>query len=262
MLKKAVAVALVILFLAKGAMAAHPLITDDTGTQGRGGMLVELNGEVSRDRETGAGLASHDQSESLASIVSVGLTDRADVVLSIPWSRSRVWEDGGATIRTSGFGDLGLEVKWRLLEQAGFSCAIKPALTMPTGDEREGLGSGWVSYGTTLIATQEFAPFFMHVNAGYSHREFRLAADRAANRADVWQFSTAVGAEVAKGLTLVANVGAESSSGRDSRVWPAFILGGIIWSVLENLDLDVGVKGGLNAPASDLALMAGLSLKF
>ena len=35
------------------AHAAHPLITDDSGTQGTGGFLFELNGEYARYEETG-----------------------------------------------------------------------------------------------------------------------------------------------------------------------------------------------------------------
>lgn len=251
-----------VILLATGALASHPLITDDAGTQGRGGMSLELNGEASRDRRLLAGVTTRDRSENLNMIFTAGFTESADVVLSLPWSRSRTWDDGVMSAKAGGIGDLGLEVKWRLLQLGGFSCAIKPTLSLPTGDVAEGLGAGRVSYGTTLIATQEFAPFFVHVNAGYSRREFRRADDRDAHRADVLQFSTAVGAEAAKGVTLVANVGVESSGERASRTWPAFILGGIIWSALENLDLDIGVKGGLSEPATDLALLAGMTLKF
>ena len=36
--------------------AAHPLITDDTGTQGKGRFQLELNGEYSFDKGSEAGL--------------------------------------------------------------------------------------------------------------------------------------------------------------------------------------------------------------
>lgn len=35
--------------------AAHPLITDDTGTQGAGKVQIEANGEYGSDRETALG---------------------------------------------------------------------------------------------------------------------------------------------------------------------------------------------------------------
>jgi hypothetical protein len=37
------------------AFAAHPLITDDAGTQGKGKFQIELNGEFTYDKEIGLG---------------------------------------------------------------------------------------------------------------------------------------------------------------------------------------------------------------
>ena len=38
--------------------------------------------------------------------------------------------------------------------------------------------------------------------------------------------------------------------------------GGIIYSLRENMDLDFGVKAGLNDPAPDLVFLAGMSVHF
>jgi hypothetical protein len=43
---------------------------------------------------------------------------------------------------------------------------------------------------------------------------------------------------------------------------PAFVLGGLIYSVSENLDVDFGVKGGLNKPEADYSVLAGLAWRF
>ena len=40
------------------------------------------------------------------------------------------------------------------------------------------------------------------------------------------------------------------------------ILGGLIYSVSENFDLDFGVKFGLNKPETDFAILAGIALRF
>jgi hypothetical protein len=42
----------------------------------------------------------------------------------------------------------------------------------------------------------------------------------------------------------------------------AFVLGGLIYSLSENLDLDLGVKGGLTHTETDIAIMAGLAWRF
>jgi hypothetical protein len=60
----------------------------------------------------------------------------------------------------------------------------------------------------------------------------------------------------------VAEVVTSENGFNASRTWPAFVTGGGIYSITENLDLSLGAKGGLNAPATDIALLAGLTCRF
>ena len=68
--------------------------------------------------------------------------------------------------------------------------------------------------------------------------------------------------DIAEGLTVVGNVGMETNEDKSSGKDPAFILGGIIYSVSENFDIDAGVKAGLNEPATDIAYLAGIAVRF
>ena len=43
----------------------------------------------------------------------------------------------------------------------------------------------------------------------------------------------------------------ERNPDKTSNTHPAFILGGLIYSILESIAIDVGVKGGLNKPETD-----------
>lgn len=43
---------------------------------------------------------------------------------------------------------------------------------------------------------------------------------------------------------------------------PAYILGGLIWSVRENLDIGLGIKGGFTKPAADVAIHGGITWRF
>jgi hypothetical protein len=244
------------------AFAAHPLVTDDTGTQGKGKMQLEVTGEMNRDREVFDKVETREQGAEMAATFSVGLANNVDLVIGAPWDWSRIKEDGALTANENGIGDLTLELKWRFFGYDGFSLAVKPGVTFPTGSENKGLGNGKVSYGVTMIASQELAPFTIHLNAAYTHNEFKLDIDKETNRSDIWHASAAATCEVVKDLQLVANVGMESNGDRGSHRWPAFILGGAIYSVTENLDLDLGVKGGLNASEPDLSLLAGVAWRF
>ena len=43
---------------------------------------------------------------------------------------------------------------------------------------------------------------------------------------------------------------------------PAYILGGFIYSVKENFDIGIGVKGGLTKPETDISVRGGITWRF
>lgn len=238
--------------------AAHPLVTDDTGTQGEHARQLELTTEALHDRPAPGDL---DVAGAAAATLSLGVGEAVDLVIGLPvtWSRSRA---GGAVTEAAGPADGTLELKWRFLEVGGFSAAAKPGLTLATGDARRGLGAGAPGYGLTLIATQALGPLSLHVNAGWRRQEHALAEDAAATRHETWHASAAVAAGVTERLQVVANVGAESPGERGATTWPAFALLGAVWSVTGALDLDLGVRAALNAADTDLLALAGAAYRF
>lgn len=259
---RVVTVIAVVLMAAGTVFAAHPLITDDTGTQGRGKFQVELNGEYGHDSERELDVRSRESSGSLETVFSAGLVDSVDLVLTIPYEWSRVKENDLVSADTDGLGDVSLELKWRFFEKSGFSLAVKPAVSFPSGNTDKGLGSGKVGYGVTLIATQELDPFAVHLNLAYSHTPFKLEEDKESNRRDIWHASLAGTAEVTEGLHLVTNVGLETNPDKTSNTPPVFCIAGAVYSVTEWLDVDLGVKVGLTKPETDVSMLAGLAVRF
>ncbi|HPX82630.1 MAG TPA: transporter, partial [Syntrophales bacterium] len=79
---------------------------------------------------------------------------------------------------------------------------------------------------------------------------------------DIWSASFATELQVAKRVRLVANVGMERNSDVESDTHPAFSLGGVIYSLTENIDIDAGVKWGINGPEPDISFLAGLAFRF
>ncbi len=244
------------------AFAAHPLITDDTGTQGKGKFQVEVNSEFNYDREKEEGVTTKETGGEVAAILSYGIVDNLDIVLGIPYQWFRVKEDGDVTFKEDGISDMSLELKWRFYEKDGLSLALKPGFTLPTGNEKKGLGNGRPSYGLTFITTKEVGPWAFHFNLGYMRNEYKLREDKEANRKDIWHVSLASEVEVVKNLKLVGNIGIERNPEKASSKHPAFILGGVIYSISENLDIDFGVKGGLNKPETDFTILAGIAFRF
>lgn len=65
------------------------------------------------------------------------------------------------------------------------------------------------------------------------------------------------------GLSFAVKPGITFPTGnKSSNTAPAFILGGLIYSIFEDLDIDLGLKVGLNKPETDYSIVAGVALRF
>ncbi|MBI5212107.1 MAG: transporter [Nitrospirae bacterium] len=270
MFKRILAIVVVLLW-SGSAFAAHPLISDDTGTQGKGKFQIEVNSEFTYEKEQQYNTdeekweTKKETGGELATILSYGVTDNVDVVLGLPyrWKKARI--NGVVTTdpteQGDGISDMSLEVKWRFYEKDGVSFAVKPGITLPNGNENKGLGNGKLSYGVMFIATKERKPWALHLNLGYTHNEYKLQTDKNAKRNNIWHTSLAAEVEIMNDLKVVGNIGMERNPDRTSNTHPAFILVGLIYSIFENVAVDFGIKGGLNKPETDLTFLAGITFR-
>jgi len=252
----AIRLVLVIMLAAAPAFAGHPLVTDDTGTQGKGHYELEFSGEFERDDTEGA----RTEVTTIAGSFAAGVTETIDLVLGVPYQDGRLIEDtddGHEKTTEDGFSDISLELKWRFFERNGLSFAVKPGVTFPTGDRGKGLGGGRMTYSMYLISTLEAGPACFHMNAGYIQNE-----NKNDERKELWHASLAAEYPVMEKLTLVANVGVDRNPDTASQTNPGFILGGVVYSLSDAVDIDFGVKGGLNDVAADYSLLAGLTMRF
>lgn len=242
--------------------AAHPLITDDTGTQGKGKFQLEANSEFNYDKErqysedAGDWITVKEAGGEVATVLSYGMADNIDIVLGLPYQWKKTREDDNVTSDEDGVSDISFEVKWRFYENKGLGFALKPGITLPTGDDEKGLGAGRVTYSMFFITTKEIELWAFHLNLGYIKNE-----NKVDERRDIWHASLAGEAEIVKNLKTVANIGMEKNTDKASSTDPAFILGGVIYSINENFDIDFGIKAGLNNPEFDSSILAGITLR-
>ncbi len=248
----AVVVGVFTLLVSVSAYAAHPLITDDTGTQGKGKFQLEVNGAYSRNSSDGI----VEKATDLGATLAYGLTDNLDISLGLPYQHISVKADGSSA-HESGLSDVELNLKWRFYETEGLSLALNPGVTLPTGDEDRGLGAGRATYSIFFIATKELKPLTFHLNFGYIRNENKFDEQR-----DIWHASLASEIGLAKDLRLLSNVGIERTPERHSGVHPAFFLVGLIYGVAENFDIDGGIKFGLNRAEADYQILAGIAYRF
>lgn len=254
MLRFCLAICLLISPLGLGiCSAAHPLITDDAGTMGRGKAQIEVNGEYERERDHG----TKERTLILSSTLSYGVVETGDFVLSVPYLFTRTTESGD-TERERGVGDMMAEFKWRCYEKDGLSLAVKPGLLLPSGNDRRGLGAGKVGYQLFLIATEEVEPFTFHGNMGYMRSENTLD-----QRKDLWHVSVAGELPATEHVTVVANVGMERDSDPSSRREQTFFLGGLIWALSKSIALDGGLKYSTTTGAGhSWSLLGGFAYQF
>jgi hypothetical protein len=240
-------------FYSTVAFAAHPLITDDAGTIGAGKAQLELNGEYEHEQEDGA---TTDTVQGAASF-SYGLNESTDLIVGLPFQHVRRTDNDNTTLSTDeGFSDTSIDVKWRFYEQDNISLAIKPGLTLPTGNDEAGLGTGKASYRLFSIVSAKRDPWAFHLNLGYIRNENTQDEEK-----NIWHASIATTYAMSDNLTAVANIGIESNSDELAGTDPAFFLAGLIYALSEKLDLDCGIKYALNGTETDYTVLAGITWK-
>ncbi|NHQ59290.1 transporter [Chlorobium sp. BLA1] len=247
-----------LLLLSANAYAAHPLITDDTDTQGRGKFQIEINTGFAADNRNGG--TEKEQSTDANTALSFGVADNIDLIAALPQKWLLISVNGSTAQDERGIGDMTIEMKWRFLEDetTGLRLALKPGFSLPTGNAEKGLGSGARSESLTLMATREGRLGALHCNLGYSRNE----TDDDNTRNNIWHASVATEINVMGDLRAVLNTGIETNEEKGSATHPAFLLGGVIYAVSENLDLDLGLKCALNKAETDRTFLVGLASRF
>jgi len=242
-----------ITFFAGSAHAVKPpLFTDEATTIGKGKVEIELNGEYAHNSDEGV----TEKETVIEPKFTYGVAENIDIALAAPYKFIRV-RGGADDFSSDGFGDAAISLKWRLYEEHGLAFAVRPGITLPTGSHEDELGTGKVTYSLFLLGTKEFHHGAFHANIGYLRNENKSDA-----RKDILFGSAAVEYEAVEHLALVADIGIHTNADKNSNTHPAYILGGLIYSVSKNMDVDLGLRGGLTKTEPDYTLLWGMKLKF
>lgn len=233
--------------------AAHPLLTEDTGTQGAGSFQLELTHDLSSDRDAD----TRTRNRSISAVFSAGLTDDLDFILALP--HERLTERADATKTTvTGYGDLEIAAKWRFYEAGALSFALRPGLGLPTGNEDKGLGAGHVTPSLFAVSTYARDDWAFHLHVGYSH----VPNPGPDERHHIYHASVAAEYSVNESLRLVGDASIERNGERTGHPGVGSMVVGLVVSLTPDLDFDFGYRTGLTEPAADHAWLAGLALRF
>ncbi|HTN67611.1 MAG TPA: transporter [Burkholderiaceae bacterium] len=225
-------------------LAGHPFVTDDTSTQGLDKQQFEAN--TDRARQSGTVLqVGH-------FIYSYGTLQNLDLFVDLPATFSS----------PAGVNDVSAGLKWRFYEDGASSFALKSALLFPSGNQRLGYGSGRSNLVLTLIGSRYTAPWAWHANLGLSTN--RQAADsiNVGQHSLLWQASAALAYDFNRHWKTLADLGIARNPDPARGPHPAYFLTGIIYSPDTAVELDAGLKFGLNRTASDHQIGVGLTWRF
>lgn len=246
------------LLLPQPGWAAHPLSSDDAGTVGTSVTEVEMTLDVARSESGGLLLSRRrtriprastlSDTALLNATITRGLAKHLDVSFSLPYERTR---DEEKTV--SGVNDVALELKWRALSMQNVSIAIQPQLFPATGNERRDLGNGKTSFGLVAIAAHETRYVTVMGNLGYSRNRNTIGA-----RKDLWSVSAGILWKPLPRWQFGADLGVYRNPDLEENRNPRFAILGVIFSPSNKLDLDFGIRKGLNP--SDVKLGAGVGL--
>jgi hypothetical protein len=236
---------LVLCLVAPAVFAAHPLQTEDTGTQGAGNVEIE-NGFASA-RFDSTTLTTYQPQ------VSVGLAPAVDAIVR----PSVAWLHAASQRGVSGAGDTNIDGKWRFWGRDPWSLAVRGGVQAPTSQKGLGLPPGQWAGHALLVATWDAAPTTVHANVGVA----RLPR-AAGTRETVGHLSAALMQALDERLILTVDGELDQDPDPHLHAWPGSLLAGAIWTARPGLDLDVGWQRSMDARPVNRQWMAGLTYRF
>lgn len=251
-LRQSVLLFLLLIISTFACLAQLPLITDNTGTQGRGNGQIEFSNGVGFHNEH----RCIENSSEFSPVFTFGIFDNTDFIVGYPFLNSRVQDDTSLSI-VSGFSDFNMEIKYRLLQNKVISLAIKPGISFPTGNYIEGLGSGRFSESLFFIITAEFSSMYINGNLGYLRNE-----NRCGDAINIWHASVDADFSLSNEFHFVLNSGIEKNPNLTVKTNPVFGLAGFYYFINDNCEISLGYKYGITKTETNHEFIYGLTLRF
>jgi hypothetical protein len=226
------------------ANAGHPMLSEDTGTQGRRNVELELGYAWSPRSPTSVFLFQPQ--------LSYGTSSRFDLIIQPSWTVVDTPDSG----HEKGLGDTNLDFKWRFYGAAPWSLGVRAGLQVPTAQRDLGLPYHKVSPHGLLVLTGDFTPLTLNANLGYSRVPGYLGA-----RPDLLHFSAAATYAASERLFLVLDAAVDSNPDSRQGRPPAVALLGLIYTARPGLDLDVGYRGRLDTAAPIRQWLLGITYR-
>jgi hypothetical protein len=233
------------------ASQQHPLITDMAETVAPKSFEAETAVEFYVDKTSG-----YDSNQFIIQeTVTGGIIPKLDAFVTIPFETHKV--DAPGLSRESGLNDITIGAKYNFMNVKNIAFAVKPALLLPVGDDKKGLGYGKVGFGATAIASIELDKrISIDANVAFKYQGVK-------NGDSFNEFGGAVAGKyvVIEKLKAVAEFVVSKSDVSGSKAQAVFGAGAI-YAIMKNLDVDAGLRVGLTSDSPDFGFLVGATYKF
>jgi hypothetical protein len=220
------------------------MLSEDTGTQGRGNTELELGYAWSRLNGSSTFLFQPQ--------LSYGTSTTFDLILQPSWTRVST----PGLPQQKGLGDTDLDFKWRFYGSAPWSVGVRAGAELPTAQRDLGLPHHKVSPHALMVVTADYTPVTLDWNLGYT----RVPPDFGA-RTDLLHFSAAATYELQQRLFFVLDTAVDSNPDSGSTNPPIVALVGLIYTVRPGFDIDIGYRGAINSGAPGSQWLLGITIR-
>lgn len=217
----------------------RPTVATHAGTVSPGWLEIETGFE--RDR-----FSPSLTTASTPTVFKFGLADNAQL---------GVFASAQHNPTTTGLGDLGAGVKWRIVDDAPLlgDFAILPSVKFPTGSADKGTGTGTTDASILLISSHDLGRVAMDINVGYTRRSGD--GTNAPKTSTLWTLS--FGGPIAGNLGWTAECyGYPRTTGPAGQASIVALLAGPTFLIRNWLAIDAGVIVPITGPQPH-ALYAG-----
>lgn len=219
----------------------HPLVTDDTGTQGKGPLQLEWTPEFYR--------LSREMEVAFPLVITYGVHERKDLIFSLPYCIRGVRFESWLLDRQ--LEPQTLELKWRVMDNQHYSVAWKTGMGADLFPEFQSNG---MALFNTLIQTISWREVLVHCNQGvvFAKESGRWWMD--------WHISTALEILLSEKVHYIANLVLERDSDLDSHQYPFYSVIGFQYAFSPAVIVDLGYRQGLNAVDRFVTVLMGITL--
>jgi hypothetical protein len=219
-------------------------LSEDTGTQGTGNYELELGYNYAQQ--------AGDQSSLFQPQLSWGVAPTFDAIV-----QPSVITDLTSAGRLTGIGDTNLDFKWRFLSTTPWSMGVRAGLELPTAREGLGLPRRNVSPHGILVATGDFTPVTLGLNAGYG-----VAPADPTHRGNLYHLSGSATYEIRQKLVFLTETSFDTNSDQAlGGRYAAIALAGLIYTIRPGLDIDAGFRGRINGTGPVQQVLLGLTFR-